>query len=248
MTRSMRLAVTLLTTIASAAVRADVTAYTGATLIDGTGRGAVDNATVLVTGDRIAAAGSGVEVPAGARRVDVRGKWIVPGLIDAHVHFMTSGRMYTRPAFFDLTDKVPYEEEVEWIKAHIPDTLRAFMCSGVTSVLSLGGPSLEYDTRDLARSLDRAPTVFIGHGVIAHAPRLVAERMIPPWDGELTLIPVVSVRGRGCGVSGRRGTGRRSDQDCAGRSRQRGASGADVVVGLARTGSLHHRGSRKKTG
>lgn len=30
-----------------------------------------------------------------------------------------------RPAFFDLTDRVPYEEEVEWIKAHVPDTLRA---------------------------------------------------------------------------------------------------------------------------
>ena len=121
------------------------------------------------------------------------GKWIVPGLVDAHIHFMTSGRMYTRPAFFDLTDKVPYEEEVEWIKAHIPDTLRAFLCSGVTSVLSLGGPSLEYNTRDLARGVDAAPTVFIGHGVIGHMPMFVAERMIPPWDGELTLKPALSV-------------------------------------------------------
>ena len=66
------------------------------------------------------------------------------------------------------------------------------MCSGVTSVLSLGGPSLEYNTRELAATLEDAPTVFIGHGVIGHAPRFVAERMIPPWDGELTLKPVVS--------------------------------------------------------
>lgn len=172
---------------------AEVTAYTGATLIDGTGGPSTENATVLVEDDRIAAAGPDVAVPEGARIIDVTGKWIAPGLIDAHVHFMTSGRMYTRPAFFDLTDKVPYEEEVAWIKAHIPDTLRAFMCSGVTSVLSMGGPSLEYNTRDLAASVDDAPTVFIGHGVIGHAPRFVAERMIPPWDGELTLKPVVSV-------------------------------------------------------
>ncbi len=171
---------------------ADVTAYVGATLIDGTGRAPVANATVLVENDRFLAAGPGIDVPEGARVVDVRGKWIVPGLIDSHVHFMTSGRMYTRPAFFDLTDKVPYEEEVEWIKAHIPDTLRAFMCSGVTGVLSLGGPSLEYNTRELAAGMDDAPTVFIGHGVIAHAPRFVAERTIPPWDGELTLKPVLS--------------------------------------------------------
>ena len=172
---------------------AEVRAYTGATLIDGTGRPPVADATVLVEEGRIVAAGSGVDVPGGARVIEVTGKWIVPGLIDAHIHFMTSGRMYTRPAFFDLTDKVPYEEEVAWIKAHIPDTLRAFMCSGVTGVLSLGGPSLEYNTRELAATMDDAPTVFIGHGVIAHAPRFVAERMIPPWDGELTLKPVVSV-------------------------------------------------------
>ena len=172
---------------------AEVTAYTGATLIDGTGGPSTENATVLVEDDRIAAAGPDVAVPEGARVIDMTGKWIVPGLIDAHVHFMTSGRMYTRPAFFDLTDKVPYEEEVAWIKAHIPDTLRAFMCSGVTGVLSLGGPSLEYNTRDLAATMEDAPTVFIGHGVIGHAPRFVAERMIPPWDGELTLKPVIAV-------------------------------------------------------
>lgn len=171
---------------------AEVTAYAGATLIDGTGRTAVENATVLIEGDRIVAAGPGVEIPEGAHVIDVRGKWVVPGLIDSHIHFMTSGRMYTRPAFFDLTDRVPYEEEVEWIKAHVPDTLRAFMCSGVTGVLSLGGPSLEYEARELAAGMDDAPTVFIGHGVIAHAPRFVAERMIPPWDGELTLKPALS--------------------------------------------------------
>ena len=169
-----------------------VTVYTGATLIDGTGRGASEGAMVLVEDDRFVAVGSDVEIPEDARVVDVAGKWIVPGLIDAHIHFMTSGRMYTRPGFFDLTDKVPYEEEVAWIKTHIPDTLRAFMCSGVTSVLSLGGPSLEYDTRELARGMDDAPTVFIGHGVIVHAPRFIAERLIPPWDGELTIKPVLS--------------------------------------------------------
>ena len=171
---------------------AEIRAYTGATLIDGTGRPATANATVLIEDDRFLATGIGVDVPEGARVIDLTGKWIVPGLIDAHIHFMTSGRMYTRPAFFDLTDKVPYEEEIAWIKAHVPDTLRAFMCSGVTGVLSLGGPSFEYDTRDLARGMDDAPSVFIGHGVIGHFPRFVAERMIPPWDGELTVKPMLS--------------------------------------------------------
>ena len=170
----------------------EVTAYRGATLIDGTRNGVLENATILVNGDRFIAAGADVPIPEDAAVVDVTGKWIVPGLIDAHVHFMTSGRMYTRPAFFDLTDKVPYEEEVDWIKSNIPATLRANLCSGVTGVISLGGPSLEYDTRALAQRTAAAPTVFVGHGVIAPLPEFVARAMIPPWDGELTLKPAMS--------------------------------------------------------
>ena len=40
---------------------------------------------------RDAAPAGSVAIPAGATVVDARGKWIVPGLIDAHVHFFQSG-------------------------------------------------------------------------------------------------------------------------------------------------------------
>ena len=48
----------------------------------------VDNGTVLVTGNRITAIGPArsVTVPAGARRIDLRGSTIIPGIIDAHAH------------------------------------------------------------------------------------------------------------------------------------------------------------------
>jgi imidazolonepropionase-like amidohydrolase len=64
-------------------------AYSGATLIDGTGAPPVKNAVVIVAKGRIAAAGtrSAVTIPAGARRVDVSGKTILPGLWDMHAHF-----------------------------------------------------------------------------------------------------------------------------------------------------------------
>jgi imidazolonepropionase-like amidohydrolase/Tol biopolymer transport system component len=50
--------------------------------------GIVDDATVLIRGDRIVAVGprASVTVPAGAVTVDVRGKTIIPGLVDAHAH------------------------------------------------------------------------------------------------------------------------------------------------------------------
>lgn len=62
----------------------------GGTLWDGTGAGPVPNAVVVLRGSRIVEAGpaSTVRVPDGAERViDVAGGWILPGLIDLHLHF-----------------------------------------------------------------------------------------------------------------------------------------------------------------
>ncbi|GAA4892526.1 imidazolonepropionase-like amidohydrolase [Stackebrandtia albiflava] len=65
-------------------------AFTGATIlpIDGD---RIDDGVVIIEGGRIAAVGgSGTPIPAGAEIRDVSGKWIVPGLVDAHVHLGTS--------------------------------------------------------------------------------------------------------------------------------------------------------------
>src|SRR6185295_9572713 len=64
-------------------------AIVGATLVDGTGRAPVPDSVVVVQGDRIVAAGprAGVKVPRGARVIDGKGRWVVPGLWDMHAHF-----------------------------------------------------------------------------------------------------------------------------------------------------------------
>jgi imidazolonepropionase-like amidohydrolase len=62
----------------------------GGTLIDGTGADAVPNAVVVLQGNRIVDVGPAASVRAPAkvdRVIDVTGSWIVPGLIDLHVHF-----------------------------------------------------------------------------------------------------------------------------------------------------------------
>ena len=115
-----------------AASESSVTALVGATLIDGTGAAPLADAVLLVDGTDITAAGAraDVAVPEGARIVDVAGKWLVPGLIDAHVHFMESGRIYTKPGQIDLTHLVPYDEEVAWMQQRVPVTLTSYMCAG----------------------------------------------------------------------------------------------------------------------
>ena len=63
-------------------------ALVGGTLIDVTGKPPTPNAVVLIVGDRIVAAGprSTINIPNGAKIVDVTGKFLLPGLWDMHAH------------------------------------------------------------------------------------------------------------------------------------------------------------------
>ena len=67
---------------------APATVLEGARLIDGTGAAAVEDAALVVQGGRVSYAGprAGAPAPFNARRIDVRGKTLMPGLFDVHVH------------------------------------------------------------------------------------------------------------------------------------------------------------------
>ncbi|BAH38013.1 MAG TPA: hypothetical protein DGD08_06195 [Gemmatimonas aurantiaca] len=89
-------------------------AFTGATLIDGTGRTPVTNATLLVRDGRIVAAGPAarVTIPANAERVPLAGKVIIPGLINAHGHASSVANLRTYAAYgvttvYSLGDESP---------------------------------------------------------------------------------------------------------------------------------------------
>jgi predicted amidohydrolase YtcJ len=66
-----------------------VTLFENARILDGTADGAVDGH-VLVEGGTIAEVSDRPIAAASARRVDLRGRTLMPGLIDAHVHVIAS--------------------------------------------------------------------------------------------------------------------------------------------------------------
>src|SRR5579884_3789710 len=88
-------------------------AITGATLIDGLGGAPISPATVVIEDGRFGRVGpeAATPVPDGARRIDGRGKFLVPGLVDMHVHVGQPERQH----------------------------LSLFLAAGVTTVLDLGG-------------------------------------------------------------------------------------------------------------
>ncbi|MGH8511971.1 MAG: amidohydrolase family protein, partial [Gammaproteobacteria bacterium] len=144
-------------------------AFVGATLIDGTGRASRPDATVLIENEHISAVGntSALTIPKNAKIFDVSGKWIVPGLIDAHVHFFQSGGLYTRPDVIDLRAVRPYEKEIAGIREQLPATLARYLASGVTSVVDMGGPNWTFEVRELARHSIQAPRVAVAGPLIS---------------------------------------------------------------------------------
>lgn len=71
---------------ADAPPAATVTAVKAAHMLDVRSGALVDNAVVLISGERITAAGSKLAIPAGAQVIDLGNKTLLPGLIDMHTH------------------------------------------------------------------------------------------------------------------------------------------------------------------
>jgi len=140
-----RLIVQILVVVAVLAARGvhaqqTIRAFTGATLSDGTDRAPIANATVVVRDGRVVAAGpaNSVTVPAGATRVALDGKTIIPGIINAHGH------------------------------VNEPKDLRTYAAYGITTVYSLGGePASVFTARaeQNTPALDRA-RVFVAGPVL----------------------------------------------------------------------------------
>lgn len=177
----------LLLALAGSAFAADpaVTAIVGATVIhpDREGADAVaPNSTVVIRGRLIQAVGPAAKtpVPKGARRIDGRRKWVIPGLVDSHVHFFQSGNLYTRPDAADFTAWVPYEREDQRNRARLAATFRVWLASGVTSVADVGGPMWNFEVRSAAAGKSMAPRVAVAGPLVSMVDRAKLDLGDPP--------------------------------------------------------------------
>jgi imidazolonepropionase-like amidohydrolase len=137
---------------------------------------------VAIEGNRIGRVGTAQEIPipAGAAVIGGPDKWIIAGLIDAHVHFFQSGGLYTRPDVIDLTDRVPYAEETRRVRAALPDTFRRYLRAGVTSVIDFGGPKWNFEVRELSTRTPLAPRVAVAGPLLSSLARPQLDLGDPP--------------------------------------------------------------------
>lgn len=116
-------------------------ALVGGMLLDGYEAPPIHHAAVVIEGDRIVAVGprSEIEIPSDARVIDTRGKTMLPGLIDLHVHLMILGHG-NYPDWWPIFET--RMNEVMEISA------RQLLMAGVTTALDLGAPLEILDVRD----------------------------------------------------------------------------------------------------
>lgn len=132
----------------------------GVTLIDGTGGAALANASVLVEGERIAAVRPGpIDAPDPVRRIDGSGKFLIPGLMDMHIH-LQGGMKIT-------TDGV---RETDADRRAGVTALHSYLYSGVTSLYDAGNnPDHILGLREDERSGRLvAPRIFATGGIVTY--------------------------------------------------------------------------------
>lgn len=93
--------------------------------------------------------------------LDGDGKYLTPGLIDAHIHMFQSGGIYTRPDAIDLTEYRSYPEEIQWLKDNAADLLQRYLRLGITSVIDVGGPLYNYTLRDSFQGRHEYANLFV---------------------------------------------------------------------------------------
>ena len=155
----------------AAAQEASPIAFVGATVIPMDRERTLENQTVLVRGDRIVEVGpvASVTVPAGAQRIDARGKFIIPGLAEMHGH-------------------VPPPSAPREL---IDNTLLLYVSNGITTVRGMLGAPNQLELRARAnRGEVIAPTLYLagpsfnGNSVSApeQAAQMVREQKSAGWD------------------------------------------------------------------
>lgn len=139
------------------------TYITNVTIADVEKHRLIPNQTVIITNDLISNIQSSrkAKIPKNATIIDGRGKYLIPGLTDAHIHFFQNGGLYTRPDAIDLRKYMPYEKEIQLAKDDMEQKLLRYLKQGITNVIDVGANFHFLQQRKDFVSNDSIPSIYI---------------------------------------------------------------------------------------
>lgn len=106
----------------------------------------IEDAVVIVRGNRIEAVGADVQIPAGATVIDLSDKYVLPGLIDAHTHLLITPDYATNNPI--LYKSIPYRA-IEGVAA-----ARATLMAGFTTVRDVDSEGADWADTALRDAID----------------------------------------------------------------------------------------------
>jgi imidazolonepropionase-like amidohydrolase len=128
-----RAVLVLMAAMAATPAGADTIAIRGGTVLTVGPQGILTGATVVIRDGRIVSVGAGVDVPAGARVIDATGRYLIPGIIDAHSHTAVEGNVN------ECTDVVTAEVRIADVLDPTDVSIYRQLAGGVTSANVLHG-------------------------------------------------------------------------------------------------------------
>ena len=139
------------------------TYITNITVADVENKKLIPNQTVVITNDLISniQSSSKLKIPENATIIDGKGKYLLPGLTDAHIHFFQNGGLYARPDAIDLRNVMPYHKELELTHKSMEDKLRRYMQNGITNVIDVGATNNFLKQRENFKNADYAPSIYM---------------------------------------------------------------------------------------
>lgn len=120
------------------------------------------------------------KIPEAATVIDGSGKYLMPGMIDGHIHFFQSGGLYTRPDAVNLGKFYPYAKDQQWIIDNQQDLMRRYLACGITTVIDVGGPFSNYEIKKNNAANRLAPNAYVtGPLISTHLPPNLDEKDPP---------------------------------------------------------------------
>lgn len=154
----------LLLLLAGAVFSQQTTWITNVTIVNTKDGKLLPAQTVVVQGEKIIQVNkynAKAKLPDSVKVVDGTGKFIMPGMVDGHIHFFQSGGLYTRPDGLNLGKVYPYEKDQQWIKDNHNDLMRRYLACGITTVADVGGPMSNYDVRKKNSENSNSPGAWV---------------------------------------------------------------------------------------